>query len=226
MIPTRRESQGRKFGEFTVDLRAGELYHRGKKVPVQQQPMQLLAALLEKPTEILTREELRKRIWPADTFVDFEHGLNTAIKKLRHALRDRAKRSKFIETLPRRGYRFVAVVEEIEEVEPIRAGRGKRLEGKLFDLVAEGELPCVLVPVDRKAFDEWQQLVSLGDDVGVSMMITGARLLLLEAGTTVRVLSTEVRRGWCEVRVQEGEHYGKTAWISRRSLQAHDEEQC
>src|SRR5208282_2560768 len=93
-----------RFGDFAVDPRAGELFRRGKKVKLQPQPVQVLLALLEKPRQIVTREELRRRIWPADTFVDFEHSLNTAIKKLRLALGDRANKSKFVETLPRRGY--------------------------------------------------------------------------------------------------------------------------
>src|SRR5271157_3856494 len=104
-----------RFGPYVADVRAGELYKRGKKSKVQQQPMQVLAALLDKAGEVVTREELRAGIWPADTFVDFEHSLNTAIKKLRKALGDDAIRPKYIETLPRRGYRFLGEVEAAEE---------------------------------------------------------------------------------------------------------------
>ena len=95
-----------RFGSFTVDGRAGEIFKKGKKLEVQPQPMQVLVSLLENAGEVVTREELRQKIWPADTFVDFEHSLNTAIKKLRQALGDNAARPKYIETLPRRGYRF------------------------------------------------------------------------------------------------------------------------
>jgi len=110
MSSSGKEITAHKFGEFVVEARAGELFRRGKKVKLQQQPLQVLLALLEKPGQVVTREELRQKIWPADTFVDFEHSLNTAIKKLRLALGDRAKKSKFVETLPRRGYRFLPKV--------------------------------------------------------------------------------------------------------------------
>jgi DNA-binding winged helix-turn-helix (wHTH) protein len=206
-----------KFGEFAVDPRAGELYRRGKKVKLQQQPVQVLLALLEKPRQIVTREELRQRIWPADTFVDFEHSLNTAIKKLRLALGDRANKSKFVETLPRRGYRFLPNVEALEEKPAVRTPAGK-LEGKVFSLVSEEGTACVLAPVDAKAFEEWRRLTALKDDVGVSMMITERRLLLLEAGMSVRLLALDGGTGRREVRILEGEHYGKTALIARKSM--------
>jgi hypothetical protein len=162
---------------------------------------------------------LRQRIWPADTFVDFEHSLNTAIKKLRLALGDRANKSKFVETLPRRGYRFLSSVEAAEEKTAIKT-KTSRQEGKVFALVAEEGTECVLAPVNAKSFDEWRRLTGLNDDVGVAMMITEKRLLLLEAGKTVRLLAREGSTGWCEVRILEGEHFGKTALLSRKSLQA------
>jgi Tol biopolymer transport system component/DNA-binding winged helix-turn-helix (wHTH) protein len=100
-----------RFGVFEIDLQAGELRRGGLKVSVQQQPLQLLAALLERPGEIVTREELRSKLWAADTFVDFDHSLNAAIKRLRDALGDSADTPIFIETLARRGYRFIAPVD-------------------------------------------------------------------------------------------------------------------
>src|SRR5712692_8933207 len=100
-----------RFGVFEVDLRTGELRKRGLKVRLQEQPFQLLAILLEKPGELVTREELRQRLWTADTFVDFDHGLNKAINKVREVLSDSAANPRFIETLARRGYRFLAPVE-------------------------------------------------------------------------------------------------------------------
>ena len=100
-----------RFGIFEVDLQAGELRRQGSKIKLQEQPFQVLAMLLERPEEVVTREELQKKLWPADTFVDFERGLNRAINKLREALGDDADSPRFIETLPRRGYRFVAPVE-------------------------------------------------------------------------------------------------------------------
>jgi TolB-like protein/tetratricopeptide (TPR) repeat protein len=100
-----------RFAAFAVDLQAGELRKRGVKVRLQEQPFQVLSVLLERPGEVVTREELRKRLWSGNTFVDFEHSLATAVKKLRQALGDSAAHPDFIETLPRRGYRFVATLE-------------------------------------------------------------------------------------------------------------------
>jgi TolB-like protein/tetratricopeptide (TPR) repeat protein len=98
------------FGTFELDLRTRELRRKGVKIRVQEQPLQLLAMLLEHPGELLTREELRRKLWPDDTFVDFDHGLNTAVNRLRTALGDSADKPRFIETLPRKGYRFVGQV--------------------------------------------------------------------------------------------------------------------
>jgi cholera toxin transcriptional activator len=103
-----------RFGLYEADPRAGELLREGTRIKMQDQPFQVLLALLERPNGIVTREELRLRLWPSDTFVDFDHGLNTAINKLRDALRDSASNPRFIETLARRGYRFVAPVEAVE----------------------------------------------------------------------------------------------------------------
>jgi Tol biopolymer transport system component/DNA-binding winged helix-turn-helix (wHTH) protein len=110
MSDVARESRILRFGAFELDLRSGELRKGGIKIKLQDRPFQILSVLLEQPGEVVTREELQKRLWPADTFVDFEHGLNTAITKLRQALADEADNPRFIETLPRRGYRFVAPV--------------------------------------------------------------------------------------------------------------------
>ncbi len=101
-----------RFGVFEVDLRSGELHKQGFKIKLQDQPFQILAMLLEHPGEVVTREELRQKLWSTDTFVDFDVGLNVAIKKLRDALRDSADNPRFVETLPRRGYRFIAPVED------------------------------------------------------------------------------------------------------------------
>src|SRR5713226_6749356 len=100
-----------QFGVFQVDVRAGELRKNGVRLKLQEQPFQVLCLLLEHPGELVSREELRNRLWPADTFVDFDHGLNAAIKRLRDALGESADTPVFIETLARRGYRFIAPVE-------------------------------------------------------------------------------------------------------------------
>jgi Tol biopolymer transport system component/DNA-binding winged helix-turn-helix (wHTH) protein len=99
-----------RFGSFEVDLRAGELRKGGVKIKLHGQPLDVLAMLLDEPGEMVTREELQQKLWAADTFVDFEHGLNKAINKLREALGDDADNPRFVETLPRRGYRFIVPV--------------------------------------------------------------------------------------------------------------------
>ena len=96
------------FGVFELDLKAGVLRKHGLRLKLSEQPFQVLAVLLEKPGEIVTREELRNRLWPSDTFVDFDHGLNNAVMRLREALGDASENPRFIETIPRRGYRFIA----------------------------------------------------------------------------------------------------------------------
>jgi TolB-like protein/DNA-binding winged helix-turn-helix (wHTH) protein/Tfp pilus assembly protein PilF len=102
-----------RFGPFEVDFRAGELLKHGRRIRLQNQPLQILAMLLEQPGEVVTREELRQKLWPSDTFVDFDHGLNNAINRLREVLGDSAENPRFIETLPRRGYRFTGLVESV-----------------------------------------------------------------------------------------------------------------
>ena len=100
-----------RFGKFELDLRTRELRSDGRTLTLQEQPFQILAALLERPGQLVTRDELTKRLWPSDTFVDFEHSLNKAVNRLREALEDSAERPSLIETLPRRGYRFMVPLE-------------------------------------------------------------------------------------------------------------------
>jgi DNA-binding winged helix-turn-helix (wHTH) protein len=113
-VPVSATSSSRiiRFSTFEINLHTGELRQRGQKVKLQEQPLQLLAALLERPGELVTREELRGKLWPVDTFVDFDHGLNAAIKRLRDALGESAERPIFVETVARRGYRFIGNVEK------------------------------------------------------------------------------------------------------------------
>src|SRR5437762_1352467 len=99
------------FGEFELDAAAGQLYRKGAKLRLQEQPSQILQILLQRPGEVVTREELQQKIWPSDTFVDFDHGINNAIKRLREALGDTAETPCYVETLPRRGYRFIGKIE-------------------------------------------------------------------------------------------------------------------
>jgi cholera toxin transcriptional activator len=100
-----------RFGVFELDLNSGELRKSGVKLRLQEQPFQVLALLLERAGEVVTRDELRQKLWPSDTFVDFDHSLNTAINKVREALGDSASTPRYVETLARRGYRFVAPVQ-------------------------------------------------------------------------------------------------------------------
>ena len=104
-----------RFGVFELDVTSGELRKSGVKVRLQEQPFQLLKALVERPGEVVSREELQQRLWPDETFVDFEDGLSTAVRKIRQALGDSASNPRFIETLPKRGYRFVAPVSGLNE---------------------------------------------------------------------------------------------------------------
>src|SRR5882762_7861425 len=112
-----------RFGEFEVDLRAGELFKQGIKIRLQQQPFRVLALLLEHPGEVVTREDLRQAIWPAGTFVEFDVGLDAAIHKLRSALGDSAENPQLVETLPRRGYRFIAAVDDVAASDAARSLR-------------------------------------------------------------------------------------------------------
>src|SRR5262245_48000266 len=110
-----------RFGPFEVDLRTGELRKNGVRISLPDQPFQLLKTLLDRPGELVTRDELRQRLWSAETFVDFEHGLNAAVRRLRDALGDSADVPRFVETLPRRGYRFIAPVvrQPVVDVAPV-----------------------------------------------------------------------------------------------------------
>jgi cholera toxin transcriptional activator len=108
--PSSGESGLLRFGVFEVDLAAGELRKNGARLRLQEQPFQVLAVLLANAGRVVTRDDLRQKIWPADTFVDFDHSLNTAVNKIREALGDSASSPRFVETLARRGYRFIAPV--------------------------------------------------------------------------------------------------------------------
>jgi TolB-like protein/DNA-binding winged helix-turn-helix (wHTH) protein len=129
-----------RFGSFEVDTRAGELRRGGIKVKLSGQPFEVLVALLEKPGRVITREELHEKLWSQDTFVDFEHGLNKAINKVRDALGDDAGNPRFVETLPRRGYRFLApVIQRAPEI-------------SVTETAAQAKEPALAVaPVQSKA---------------------------------------------------------------------------
>ena len=149
-----------RFGVFQVNLAARELRKHGVRVRLPGQPFCILSMLLEKPGEIVTREEMRQRLWTSDTFVDFEHSLNSAIKKLRAALNDSPENSRYIETVPRMGYRFVAPVEEILTV-------GKSAPATSVETVAAGT-PAEPLPLNRS---RWMPL--LGISVFLIMIASG-----------------------------------------------------
>src|SRR6516165_8421951 len=132
MEPLRHTSVVR-FGTYEVSLQSGEVRKSGVKIRVQQQPMSLLQILLERPGEVVTREELRARVWPDESFGDFDQAVNIAIAKLRSALGDSAENPRFIETLPKRGYRFIADVSVVDQ-----DARTKRPESRAGDLPATG----------------------------------------------------------------------------------------
>jgi cholera toxin transcriptional activator len=111
-----------RFGVFEADEHTGELRKQGRRLPLQGQPLQVLLLLLDHPNELVSRSEIHRRLWPNGTFVDFDHGLNTAINKIREALGDSASNPRFVETLARRGYRFIAPVEVVKGDSPRSVG--------------------------------------------------------------------------------------------------------
>jgi serine/threonine-protein kinase len=161
-----------RFGVYELDLRSGELRKSGARLTLQQQPLQLLSMLLEHPGELVTRDELRRRLWPDDTFVDFEHGLNAAVKRLRDTLGDSADSPRFVETVPRRGYRFI--VEAVREPTPpaMTLGARRALPWRPIGWASLGALIAVLVttiPVGRARPSELS-----GPVVAMSLLVSGS----------------------------------------------------
>src|SRR6202012_3842875 len=130
-LANRTSPQALRFGPYEVHPRSQELFKHGVKLKVRPQPLRLLNLLLEKPGEVLTREEIRQQLWSAETFVDFEHSLNTAVMVLRGVLNDSAAEPVYIETLPRVGYRFIAAVSVMNEKVPVASvSAGDELGGE------------------------------------------------------------------------------------------------
>ena len=216
-----------RFEGFEVDLRAQELYKAGRKIKLQVQPFQVLAMLLEQPGEVVTREEMQKRLWPADTFVDFDHSLNTAIKKLRQALGDDKKKPRFVETLPKRGYRFLvgvkkpagasSAVAESPVVAPAAAAAknvaASPWVGRVAKVRCENGASFAVVAIDQAAAAERKRLDAANDDVGLSLLIAAQKLIMVPEGTPVRVIEVEQKDSKCHARILEGEHYGKMALL-------------
>ena len=217
-----------RFSAYEVHLCAGELFRAGRKIKLQVQPFHVLAILLEHPGEVVAREQLQKRLWPADTFVDFDHSLNTAIKKLRQALSDDKKKPRFIETLPKRGYRFIGVVEQPlgalahapSHPPPAAKTAASAWVGHVAKLSPEEKTDYLLVAVDEESAAEREKLGAANDDVGLSLLIAAQKLFLVSNGTPIRILEVQETASRFLVRILEGEHYGKTAlvplkWVTR-----------
>jgi DNA-binding winged helix-turn-helix (wHTH) protein len=218
-----------RFEGFEVDLRAQELYKTGRKIKLQVQPFQVLAMLLERPGEVVTREEMQKRLWPADTFVDFDHSVNTAIKKLRQALGDDKNKPRFVETLPKRGYRFLvsvkkpttsSVTAEPQVAAPVTAkdAAASAWVGRVAKVCCEHGHSFAVVSIDEAAAAERQRLEAANDDVGLSLLIASQRLVMVPEGTPVRIIEVESQNSRCHARILEGEHYGKTALLPLKLL--------
>jgi len=208
------------FDAYEVRLRAGELYKAGRKIKLQVQPFQVLAMLLECPGDVVTREELQKRLWPADTFVDFDHSLNTAIKKLRQALSDDKKKPRYVETLPKRGYRFIGTLKQpVEQAVTERVASPSASVGRMAKLATDGKPAFALVSVDEDSAAEREKLEAANDDVGLSLLIAANKLLLVPNGTPVRILEVQGAVARCRVRILDGEHYGKTALVPAHLLE-------
>jgi DNA-binding winged helix-turn-helix (wHTH) protein len=178
-----------RFGLFELDLKAGQLSRNGTKLRLPQQPLQLLAVLLERPGEILTRDELRQRLWSSDVFVDFDHGLNKSIQKLRDALGDSATSPRYIETIPRVGYRFIA---------PVRNG-ARPLEPEVVMKIG-GPAPAPAAPaVAGKQRGRWRVLAT---GVFAGLAIVGVVVYLaarphpsvLQRTTRLSIISCAVHR--------------------------------
>jgi TolB-like protein/DNA-binding winged helix-turn-helix (wHTH) protein len=177
-----------RFGPFEVDPRAGELRKHGIRIKLRDQSLQILLVLLERPGEVVTREELRARLWPADTFVDFDHGLNAAVNKLRQALADSAEEPRYIETLPRRGYRLLVAPES-----PAEAPAG--LAAVQAPTPAAGQV--ALPSPQRRWYRGWPALAGLFLVALVMILVfalrnTGVRARLSRNATNTRIESIVV----------------------------------
>jgi len=170
------QAQRYRFGPFYLDAHSGELRKHGIKLKLSGHPIQILIHLLERPGELVTREQLRERLWSADTFVDFDHGLNSAIKRLRQTLLDEADRPRYVETVPRRGYRFISAVELAGELDH-SARNGAPLPSP-----AASEPAAVPEPVAEPTADEPSAKAARDDEIGRRESTLGKRHWLVLAG--------------------------------------------
>ncbi len=239
---------GLRFDAYQVDLRTGELRKHGRKIRLAGRPFQILALLLEQPGELLTRKELQDRLWPADTFVDFEHGVNAAIQTLRRALCDSHKNPRYIETLPRRGYRFIAPVERVQAAAATAAASApaiaappsaisaqgivapaptqqtsltspeSNLVGQVATIQDDAGRNFVLLPVSEEIHAEMSNCEATQDALAISMMVAAEKLLLVNCGTRVQILDAGNPTLGCKVRILGGQFIGEKAFAPRANL--------
>ena len=215
-----------RFGVFEVDLGGRELRKRGIRVKLQEQPFQVLQILLRNPGEMVTREELRESIWPADTFVDFEHGVNAAMQTLRRALCDSHKKPRYIETLPRRGYRFIATIDGANVAPSPRLPAGTKFNaravsewvGRVATICDETGRNYVLLPATEEILDEMRSCEAAQDDLGISLLVADEKLLLISCGTKVKILEAANSEAGCKVRILGGQFVGEKAFAPRAYL--------
>jgi DNA-binding winged helix-turn-helix (wHTH) protein len=225
MAETGKSSGRIQFDVYEADLCTGELRKHGRKIRLTGRPFQILALLLERPGELLTREEIRTRLWPADTFVDFEHGMNSAIRKVRDALGDSAKKPRFVETLARRGYRFMAASEAVDRALPVAAASTLQIAfahawvGKEATVVDASGRNYVLLPVDEETLREKEKCEAASDDLGISLLVAAEKLLLVSCGTKVKILEARQPQHGCRVRILKGQFVGATAFAPRQLLE-------
>jgi TolB-like protein/Tfp pilus assembly protein PilF len=182
-----------RFGRFELDLRARELRKDGVRIRLQDQPFELLAMLLERPAEVLGRDELRRRLWPDGTFVDFEHGLNAAVKRLRAALGDNAENPRFVQTLHRRGYRFIGPVERLDVV-----GWNRRENVSTNVASADGKRRLAVLPFTCLSGDAGHEYFTEG--LREEMITELGRLCAGRLGVIARTSSTLVQRTATRIR--------------------------
>lgn len=221
---------GLRFDAYHVDLRTGELRKHGRKVRLAGRPFQILALLLEHPGELLTRKELQARLWSSDTFVDFEHGVNAAVQTLRRALCDSHKKPRFIETLPRRGYRFIAAVEGMRPQaglatasadrgpQPAAAAPRSEWVGQVATIRGETGRSCVLIPASEEIFHEMRACEKAKDDLGISLLVASEKLLLINCGTRAQILDASNAELGCKIRILGGQFVGEKAFAPRAYL--------
>lgn len=204
-----------RFGVFEVDLQEAELRKSGFRIKLQEQPFQILTMLLERPGQTVTREELQRRLWPVDTFVDFDHSLNSSIKKLREALGDDSENPRFVETLHRRGYRFIAPVDglsgtagQVPAVATAHAGSKNLARWQKWTAVGVLVIGATVLgfwlhsPLPPPRIARIVQLTNNGRQKSGALSTDGPRLYFLEDQAIVQV-STE---GGETVRVQTPFH--------------------